>query len=94
MTQTAQAMQLDTRLMQPKTHLSMVFRAFNQLGVNATMELLSDHDPATLKSEFEMEKHELFSWENLESGPELWRVALTKLKPTHGVDSCCGACGG
>ena len=70
MTQTANAMQIDTRLIQPNSRLSLVFRTFDQLGVDATMELLSDNDP------------------------EVWRVAVTKLKGKHGVTSCCGACGG
>jgi uncharacterized protein (DUF2249 family) len=94
MTQPANAIQIDTRLIQSNSRLSLVFRTFNQLGVNATMELLSDNDPEAMRGEFEMEKPNLFAWEYLESGPEVWRVAVTKLKGKHGVTSCCGACGG
>lgn len=94
MTHTAQAIQVDTRPMASKDRRALAFMTFDQLGVDESMELLNDHDPVTLRSQFELEKPNLFSWEALESGPEVWRVAVTKLKGKHGVDSCCGACGG
>ncbi len=94
MTQTTSASQLDTRLLDSKNRRTLAFSTFDQLEVNARMELLNDNDPVTLRSQFELEKPNLFSWEYLESGPEVWRVAVTKLKGKHGVDHCCGACGG
>lgn len=94
MTQTAEAIQVDTRPMLAKDRRNLVFWTFDQLSTNATMELLNDHDPVTLRSQFELEKPNLFAWETLESGPEVWRVMVTKLKGKHGVDHCCGACGG
>ena len=69
MTQTANATQIDTRLIQPNSRLSLVFRTFDLLGVDTTMELLSDNDPEAMRGEFEMEKPNLFAWEYLESGP-------------------------
>jgi uncharacterized protein (DUF2249 family) len=94
MTQATQAIQVDTRPMTSKDRRSLVFSTFDQLDVNATMELINDQDPLTLRSQFELEKPNLFSWETLESGPEVWRVAVTKLKTKHGAGHCCGACGG
>ena len=94
MTEAANAIQVDTRPMEPKNRRSLVFWAFDQLGVDVTMELINDHEPLTLRSQFELEKPNLFKWETLENGPAVWRVAVTKLKGKHGVDHCCGACGG
>ena len=94
MTQVTQAVEVDTRPMPAKDRRTLVFWTFEQLGVDMTMELVSDQDPLTLRSQFELDKPNLFSWEYLESGPEVWRVAVTKLKGKHGVDHCCGACGG
>ena len=94
MTQATNAIQVDTRPMDPKRRRTLVFWTFDQLGVDMRMELVNDHDPLTLRSQFELEKPNLFSWEYLESGPEVWRVAVTKVKGKHGVDHCCGACGG
>lgn len=94
MSQTTTPIQVDTRPMEPQNRRSLVFWTFDQLGVDMTMELVNDHDPLTLRSQFELEKPNLFSWTTLESGPDVWRVAVTKLKGKHGVDHCCGACGG
>lgn len=94
MTPVTQAVTVDTRPMPSKDRRTLVFWAFDQLGVDMTMELVNDHDPVTLRSQFELDKPNLFSWEYLESGPAVWRVAVTKRKGKHGVDHCCGACGG
>jgi uncharacterized protein (DUF2249 family) len=94
MAQSTNGIQVDARPMTPQNRRSMVFGAFDQLGVDMTMELVNDHDPLSLRSQFEIEKPNLFTWDYLESGPEVWRVAITKLKGKHGVDHCCGACGG
>ena len=94
MTLATNAIQIDTRPMDASNRRSLTFAAFDQLSVDASMELLSDHDPVTLAAQFELEKPNLFSWEVLENGPDVWRVAVTKLKGKHGVDHCCGACGG
>ena len=88
------AIQVDTRSMEPGNRRKQVFSTFDQLGVDMTMELVNDHDPEMLRSQFELEKPNLFAWTYLENGPNVWRVALTKLKGKHGVDTCCGACGG
>lgn len=94
MTLATNAIQIDTRPMNADQGRSAVFAAFDQLSVDACMELLIDQEPVTLAAQFELEKPNLFSWTALESGPQVWRVAVTKIKAKHGVDSCCGGCGG
>jgi uncharacterized protein (DUF2249 family) len=91
MTKATQAIQIETRLMDSKNRRSLAFSTFEQRGVDAAMELVNENDPATLRSQFELEKPNLFTWGYLESGPEVWRVAVSKLKGKHGVDHCCGA---
>ncbi len=94
MTLATNAIQIDTRPMDASNRRSLTFASFDQLSVDASMELLSDHDPVTLAAQFKLEKPNLFSWVALENGPEVWRVTVTKIKAKHGVDSCCGGCGG
>ena len=89
MSQASNSIQVDIRPMELGNRRKLVFWTFDQLGVNMTMELVNDHDPLSLRSQ-----PNLFAWTYLESGPDVWRVALTKLKGKHGVDHCCGACGG
>jgi uncharacterized protein (DUF2249 family) len=86
--------QVDTRPMELSHRRQLVFSSFDQLDIDRTIELINDHDPIVLRSQFELEKPNLFTWTYLESGPNVWRVALTKIKGKHGVDTCCGACGG
>ena len=66
-------------------------------GRMPTMELINDHNPLPLRGQFDSGLYGAFSWTALENGPEQWRVEIAKpadSKPVHGVDSCCGACGG
>lgn len=88
------SVQLDTRPMAPLNRHALVTWTFDQLEPNMAMELLSDHDPQALHGQFTADKAGLFSWEYLESGPDVWRIAITKRKGQHGVSHCCGACGG
>lgn len=94
MSPTTPSLQLDTRPMAAPNRNALVTWTFDQMQANTTMELLSDHDPQPLQRQFEADKAGLFSWEYLESGPALWRIAITKRKGQHGVHHCCGACGG
>lgn len=94
MIQTMSTAQIDGRNLTPTDRRVLVFKAFDQLAVNKTMELVNDQDPQMLQSQFELEKAKQFSWEYLQSGPDVWRVAITKVKAPHGQGSCCGACGG
>lgn len=94
MTHTTHTTKVDTRTMQAKRRNELVLWAFDQLDVGSTIELLSDHEPVALHGQFEQEKVKLFTWKYLESGPELWRAAVTKVKGKHGAGGCCGACGG
>jgi uncharacterized protein (DUF2249 family) len=65
MTQATQAIQIDTRLMDSKNRRSLAFSTFEQLGVDAAMELINENDPATLRSQFELEKP-----------GDIWKVVL------------------
>lgn len=94
MTQATLTPHVDTRHMEARNRRTVVFSTFDTLEVGATLEVVIDQDPITLRSQFELEKPNLFAWEPLENGPDVWRVAVTKLKGKHGVDHCCGACGG
>jgi uncharacterized protein (DUF2249 family) len=58
------------------------------------MELLNDHDPKPLYYQFKAELPGQFSWDYAQSGPEVWRVSIRKLKPSQGNGQCCGSCGG
>lgn len=94
MEQTLNPTLIDTRGMDAKLRRTQVFAAFDKLAVGERLEVVSEQEPQTLRSQFELEKARLFAWEALESGPAVWRVGVVKLKDQASRDHCCGACAG
>lgn len=72
------ATSLDIRIYEKGHKKDIIFKAFEELTLGETMELINDHDPRPLHYQFIMELPETFEWEYLEEGPEVWRVAITK----------------
>ena len=96
-TATATTPTVDLRALAPRERHPLVFSTFKSLLPGEAMELINDHNPQPLKGQFESGLFGAFSWNLLENGPEQWRVQIEKpleKKPVHGVDSCCGSCGG
>ena len=88
---------VDLRTIAPRERHTLVFSTFKALLPGESMEIVNDHNPQPLKGQFESGLFGAFSWSLLESGPAQWRVQIAKpadSKPVHGVDSCCGSCGG
>lgn len=69
---------VDARKYEPKDKHPTIFNTFESLKSGEIMELINDHDPRPLHYQFIMERPEVFEWEYLEQGPEVWRVAITK----------------
>jgi uncharacterized protein (DUF2249 family) len=73
---------LDVRpLRKPDKHPA-IFASFRDLGLGESFVLINSHNPVHLREEFETEFPGGFGWEQLESGPEVWRIRLTKLAAT------------
>ncbi|QCB48503.1 DUF2249 domain-containing protein [Hydrogenophaga sp. PAMC20947] len=88
---------VDLRTIAPRERHTLVFSTFKALLPGESMELINDHSPQPLLGQFESGLFGAFNWNPLESGPEQWRVQIAKpaeSKPVHGVNSCCGSCGG
>lgn len=85
---------VDVREIAPRERHPLIFSTFNGLRAGESMMLVNDHDPKPLQYQFEAELAGRFAWEYLLSGPDEWRVRITK-KAKHGQDGvCCGSCGG
>lgn len=92
---TAPAFSIDVRAMAPHDRHGLIFSSFDALARGQAMELVNDHDPGPLRRQFEARMPGQSAWTYLEQGPATWRVAITRVKPTHGdAGSCCGGCGG
>ena len=73
------AAKVDARQYEPMYKHSTIMSTFESLKPGEVMELTNDHDPVPLKYQFMYEKADQFSWEYLENGPQIWRVAITKI---------------
>lgn len=78
----------------PRERHATIFAAFRDLKAGDTLEIVNDHDPMPLYHQFEAQAPGAFSWDYLQNGPQVWRVSITKLAPSHASGGCCGHCGG
>lgn len=62
----------------PKEKHRKIISTFDSLQPGEFMLLVNDHDPKPLRYQFMIERTDTFTWEYLEEGPELWRVAIGK----------------
>jgi regulator of cell morphogenesis and NO signaling len=69
---------LNVTLLEPKLKHPTIFVRFDELISGETLILHNDHDPKPLYYELSAERGNIFDWEYLEKGPELWRVKITK----------------
>jgi uncharacterized protein (DUF2249 family) len=77
-------MELDIRVLNPKVRPATVFKTFDALAVGESFDLLNDHDPQGVKGMLEVMRPGTYSWEKLESGPEVWRIRLSRTAPKGG----------
>lgn len=69
---------LDVREVAPRDRHPMIFGRWESLAPGEGFELVNDHDPAPLFYQFQATKPGEFTWDYLESGPEVWRVRIGK----------------
>ena len=95
---TMTATRIDVRTIAPRDRHPLIFSTFSGLAAGQALELVNDHDPRPLYYQFNAQMPGQFTWDYLENGPDLWRVAITRTQdgPTaDGAGSCCGGgCGG
>ena len=98
-TSTATPATIDLRGIAPRDRHALVFSGFDALPAGQAMQLVNDHDPLPLRFQFDDRSPSQFEWAALESGPDVWRVQITRVgtKPSPAANgSCCsgGACCG
>ena len=67
---------LDVRDLAPARRHETIFSAYQDLAPGAGFVLVNDHDPKPLRYQFEAEHAGQFTWDDLEAGPEVWRVRI------------------
>lgn len=71
--------ELDIRTIQLREKHPTIFAEFENLNKDETFQLINDHDPKPLYSQFNAEMPNQSGWECVEKGPEVWRVNIFKL---------------
>jgi len=69
---------LDVTVIEPRFKHPTIFQKFDSVLPGNSFIIHNDHDPKPLYYQFLAERGQIFTWEYLESGPELWRVAIGK----------------
>lgn len=70
---------IDVRTILPMHRHSLIFQTFHDLAEGEGFELVNDHNPKPLYYQFAHEYPQLFTWEYLEQGPTIWRVAIHRV---------------
>jgi uncharacterized protein (DUF2249 family) len=68
--------ELDVRTEAPMTRHQLIFQTYEATPIGEAFVLVNDHDPKPLYYQFEAEEKGRFSWDYLESGPQVWRVRI------------------
>jgi uncharacterized protein (DUF2249 family) len=91
--------QIDVRTIEPRERHVQIFARLDALRAGEAVQIVNDHDPVPLRHQIESRTPGQFQWAYLQSGPDLWRVQISKLEAkaaAQAEDSCCsgGACCG
>ena len=71
---------LDVTVIEPRFKHPTIFDKFDLVLPGNSFIIHNDHDPKPLYYQFLAERGQIFTWEYLETGPEVWRVKIGKLK--------------
>ncbi|OFV98971.1 MAG: hypothetical protein A3H94_01585 [Acidobacteria bacterium RIFCSPLOWO2_02_FULL_60_20] len=72
--------ELDVRQLPPPLRHKVIFEKFDSLRPTEGFLLVNDHDPKPLYYEFRSVRGDIFEWEYVEQGPQVWRVKVVKTK--------------
>jgi uncharacterized protein (DUF2249 family) len=65
----------------PQYRHAILFRLFENLAPNQSLQIVVDHNPARLRLQLEAQYGSRCGWSYLEQGPDRWRVRLHLLGP-------------
>ncbi|MEP7079685.1 MAG: iron-sulfur cluster repair di-iron protein [Ginsengibacter sp.] len=69
---------LNVTAIAPKLKHPTIFEKFDLLVPGQSLTIHNDHDPKPLYYQLLGERGNIFTWEYLQEGPELWRVKISK----------------
>ncbi len=70
----------DVRGVDKSLRKKIIFKLFHELKDGKHLELISNHSLAPLYKIFQKEKQDFFTWDELENGPEVWKISIRKME--------------
>ncbi|RNI24132.1 iron-sulfur cluster repair di-iron protein [Rufibacter latericius] len=74
---------LDVTALEPRMKHPTIFEWFDELKGGEAFIIHNDHDPKPLYYQLLGERGNIFKWEYLAQGPEVWEVKISKLTTTE-----------
>ena len=71
---------LDVRSLRHGDRHEIIFDRLARLAVEEVLLLVNDHDPKPLHYQLDAAWPATYGWEYRQSGPQLWQIAITKLR--------------
>jgi regulator of cell morphogenesis and NO signaling len=69
---------LDVTVIEPRLKHPTIFEKFDALSPGEAFIIHNDHDPKPLYYQLLAERGQVFVWDYLEKGPEIWQVKISK----------------
>jgi uncharacterized protein (DUF2249 family) len=69
---------VDARVRGEMSCADLAMGAFDALDDQASFVLVADHDPRGIRYMLQAERPGASGWDDLETGPELWRARVTR----------------
>ena len=69
---------LDVTVIEPRFKHPTIFEKFDTLSPGEAFIIHNDHDPKPLYYQLLAERGQIFAWDYLEKGPEIWQVKIAK----------------
>jgi regulator of cell morphogenesis and NO signaling len=78
---------LDVTVIEPRFKHPTIFDKFDSLLAGEAFVIHNDHDPKPLYYQLLAERGQVFIWDYLESGPELWKVKIAKKTEAENIET-------
>lgn len=69
---------IDVPTIEPRLKHPTIFDRFDEMAEGNSLMIVNDHDPKPVYYQLLGERGNIFKWEYLEQGPEVWKVRITK----------------
>lgn len=68
--------ELDAQAISPAVRHETILQTFTDLAPGTAFILVNSHDPKPLRYQFEAEHAGQFTWDYVETGPEVWKIRV------------------